>query len=229
MHVMVRALDRVPDRGQRLRAIHQQRDAIAGDQWRGCALAERIDQLADVLAFVEIFQPLLHDALGCARRQRALAGNDRRLDALGRQRAGRQCGGRCARSADQGQQQEEEPGIAVHVRKTCTHQPRFLTVAICNLRRQRREPDELWRVPASSRGRSAEATASGSIGTEGDGGFFMLSWALTFFIVAIIAAVLGFTTIAGAAAGIAKILFFIFLVLTLVALVAGALRGRPPV
>lgn len=62
-----------------------------------------------------------------------------------------------------------------------------------------------------------------------DGGFFMLSWALTFFIVAIIAAVLGFTTIAGAAAGIAKILFFIFLVLTLVALVAGALRGRPPV
>jgi uncharacterized membrane protein YtjA (UPF0391 family) len=57
----------------------------------------------------------------------------------------------------------------------------------------------------------------------------MLSWALTFFIVAIIAAVLGFSTIAGAAAGIAKILFFVFLVLTLVALVAGALRGRPPV
>lgn len=57
----------------------------------------------------------------------------------------------------------------------------------------------------------------------------MLSWALTFFVVAIIAAVLGFTTVAGAAASIAKILFFVFLVLTLVALVAGALRGRPPV
>jgi uncharacterized membrane protein YtjA (UPF0391 family) len=57
----------------------------------------------------------------------------------------------------------------------------------------------------------------------------MLSWALTFFVVAIIAAVLGFTSIAGAAAGIAKICFFIFLVLTLVALVGGALRGRPPV
>ena len=56
----------------------------------------------------------------------------------------------------------------------------------------------------------------------------MLSWALTFFVVAIIAAVLGFTSIAGAAAGIAKILFFIFLVLSLVALVGGALRGRPP-
>jgi uncharacterized membrane protein YtjA (UPF0391 family) len=57
----------------------------------------------------------------------------------------------------------------------------------------------------------------------------MLSWALTFFVVAIIAAVLGFTSIAGAAAGIAKILFFVFLVLTLIALVTGAMRGRPPV
>lgn len=57
----------------------------------------------------------------------------------------------------------------------------------------------------------------------------MLSWALTFFVVAIVAAVLGFTSIAGAAAGIAKILFFIFLVLTLFALVAGSIRGRPPV
>lgn len=80
------------------------------------------------------------------------------------------------------------------------------------------------------RGRSAEVREGfRSKVLKALGGFFMLSWALTFFIVAIIAAVLGFTTIAGAAAGIAKILFFIFLVLTLVALVAGALRGRPPV
>ncbi|MET0661207.1 MAG: DUF1328 domain-containing protein [Steroidobacteraceae bacterium] len=56
----------------------------------------------------------------------------------------------------------------------------------------------------------------------------MLSWALTFFVVAIIAAVLGFSSIAGAMAGIAKILFFLFLVLTVVALVAGAVRGRVP-
>lgn len=41
----------------------------------------------------------------------------------------------------------------------------------------------------------------------------MLSWALTFFVLAIIAAILGFSTIAGAAAGIAKILFVVFLVL----------------
>lgn len=55
----------------------------------------------------------------------------------------------------------------------------------------------------------------------------MLSWALTFFIVALIAGVLGFTGIAGAAAGIAEILFFIFLVLFVIALVMG--RSRPPV
>lgn len=54
----------------------------------------------------------------------------------------------------------------------------------------------------------------------------MLSWALTFFIVAVISAVLGFTSAAGVTAGIAKVLFFIFLVLTLVALLAGAVRGR---
>jgi uncharacterized membrane protein YtjA (UPF0391 family) len=83
-----------------------------------------------------------------------------------------------------------------------------------------------WFESGQERGRPSEA--SGQNGYERRR-FFMLSWALTFFIVAIIAAVLGFTTIAGAAAGIAKILFFIFLVLTLVALVAGALRGRPPV
>jgi uncharacterized membrane protein YtjA (UPF0391 family) len=78
---------------------------------------------------------------------------------------------------------------------------------------------ERWTPPVGASGRNGYEVRR----------FFMLSWALTFFIVAIIAAVLGFTTIAGAAAGIAKILFFIFLVLTLVALVAGALRGRPPV
>ena len=52
----------------------------------------------------------------------------------------------------------------------------------------------------------------------------MLRWALGFFIVALIAAVLGFGGIAVAAAGIAKILFFIFLVLFLVALVSGLMR-----
>jgi uncharacterized membrane protein YtjA (UPF0391 family) len=52
----------------------------------------------------------------------------------------------------------------------------------------------------------------------------MLRWALGFFIVALIAAVLGFSGVALAAAGIAKILFYIFLVLFLVSLVSHLLR-----
>ena len=39
----------------------------------------------------------------------------------------------------------------------------------------------------------------------------MLKWSLVFLVVAIIAGLLGFTSIAGAAVGIAKVLFFIFL------------------
>lgn len=54
----------------------------------------------------------------------------------------------------------------------------------------------------------------------------MLGWALTFFILAIIAALLGFGDIAGAAASIAQILFFVFLALLVVTFVARALRGR---
>lgn len=52
----------------------------------------------------------------------------------------------------------------------------------------------------------------------------MLRWALAFFIVAIIAAVFGFTGIAVASAGIAKLLFFIFVVLFLLALIGSAFR-----
>jgi uncharacterized membrane protein YtjA (UPF0391 family) len=54
----------------------------------------------------------------------------------------------------------------------------------------------------------------------------MLGWALTFLLVALIAGVLGFTTVAGAAMGIAKILFFVFLVLFVVSLVLHLVRGR---
>jgi uncharacterized membrane protein YtjA (UPF0391 family) len=53
----------------------------------------------------------------------------------------------------------------------------------------------------------------------------MLSWALTFLIVALIAAILGFGGIAGAATGIAKILFIVFLVLFLISLVIPRMRG----
>lgn len=52
----------------------------------------------------------------------------------------------------------------------------------------------------------------------------MLGWAITFLIIALIAAGLGFGGIAGAATGIAKILFFVFLVLFIVSLVFGGVR-----
>ncbi len=49
----------------------------------------------------------------------------------------------------------------------------------------------------------------------------MLSWSITFLVVAIIAAVLGFTSIAGAAIGAAKIVFYIAIVLFIISLVTG--------
>ncbi len=47
----------------------------------------------------------------------------------------------------------------------------------------------------------------------------MLYWALMFLIVAIVAGLLGFGAVAFAAAGIAKLLFFLFLILFLISLV----------
>jgi len=52
----------------------------------------------------------------------------------------------------------------------------------------------------------------------------MLRWSLGFFIVALLAALLGFTSIALAAAGIAKILFYLFLILFLVTMLGHLLR-----
>jgi len=48
----------------------------------------------------------------------------------------------------------------------------------------------------------------------------MHGWALTFFVIALIAGLLGFGDIAGASAGIAQILFFVCLVLLVLSLAA---------
>jgi uncharacterized membrane protein YtjA (UPF0391 family) len=53
----------------------------------------------------------------------------------------------------------------------------------------------------------------------------MLRWALGFFVIALLAAILGFGGIAVAAAGIAKIIFYIFLVLFVISLL-GHLASR---
>lgn len=52
----------------------------------------------------------------------------------------------------------------------------------------------------------------------------MLRWSITFFIVAIIAALFGFSEIAGTATGIAKVLFFVFLVLFVLSLLFSGVR-----
>ena len=52
----------------------------------------------------------------------------------------------------------------------------------------------------------------------------MLYYAAVFFVIALIAAVFGFGGIAAGAVGIAKILFFVFVVLFLVSVVMGLVR-----
>ena len=54
----------------------------------------------------------------------------------------------------------------------------------------------------------------------------MLRWAIIFFVVALIAAVLGFTTIAGASMEIAKFVAIIAVILFVVSLVMNGMRGR---
>ena len=52
----------------------------------------------------------------------------------------------------------------------------------------------------------------------------MLRFAVIFFIIALIAAAFGFLVIASAAVGIARLLFYVFLVLFLISLVGGLAR-----
>jgi uncharacterized membrane protein YtjA (UPF0391 family) len=54
----------------------------------------------------------------------------------------------------------------------------------------------------------------------------MLGWVVTFLIIALIAGVLGFAGIAGASIEIAKVIFFIAVILFLVSAVIGVTRGR---
>jgi uncharacterized membrane protein YtjA (UPF0391 family) len=54
----------------------------------------------------------------------------------------------------------------------------------------------------------------------------MLSWVVTFLVVALIAGILGFGGIAGVSVEIAKAIFFIAVILFLVSAVVGLVRGR---
>jgi uncharacterized membrane protein YtjA (UPF0391 family) len=54
----------------------------------------------------------------------------------------------------------------------------------------------------------------------------MLGWVVTFLIIGLIAAILGFGGIAGASFAAAKIVFFVAIILLLLSIVFGAI-GRP--
>lgn len=56
----------------------------------------------------------------------------------------------------------------------------------------------------------------------------MLGWAVTFLVVALVAALFGFGGIAGTAVEAAKIVFFVAVVLFAISAVVGLLRGRSP-
>jgi uncharacterized membrane protein YtjA (UPF0391 family) len=60
------------------------------------------------------------------------------------------------------------------------------------------------------------------------GSKIMLGWALTFLVVALIAAVLGFGGIAGLSIETAKIIFFVAVVLFLISAIVALVRGRSP-
>jgi uncharacterized membrane protein YtjA (UPF0391 family) len=64
----------------------------------------------------------------------------------------------------------------------------------------------------------------GIIGIVNQTLYFMLRWTITFLIIALVAAVFGFTGIAAGAAEIAKVIFYIFLVVFVISLIAGAFR-----
>ena len=54
----------------------------------------------------------------------------------------------------------------------------------------------------------------------------LLGWVVTFLVIALIAGILGFGGVAGASIEIAKIIFFIAVVLFLVSAIVGVVRGR---
>lgn len=56
----------------------------------------------------------------------------------------------------------------------------------------------------------------------------MLGWAVTFLVVALVAALLGFGGIAGTAIEAAKLVFFVAIVLFAISAVIGLMRGRSP-
>jgi uncharacterized membrane protein YtjA (UPF0391 family) len=79
-----------------------------------------------------------------------------------------------------------------------------------------------------SRSQSRDLLLLRANGKPNQRGVTMLHWALTFLVIAIIAAIFGFGGIAATASSIAQILFVVFLALFLVSAIVAMARGRPP-
>jgi uncharacterized membrane protein YtjA (UPF0391 family) len=75
---------------------------------------------------------------------------------------------------------------------------------------------------------SLDAPASPAAGGNKSKEIIMLYYAALFFVIALVAALFGFGGIAAGAVEIAKILFFIFLVLFVVSLIVGLMRRGGP-
>jgi uncharacterized membrane protein YtjA (UPF0391 family) len=73
-----------------------------------------------------------------------------------------------------------------------------------------------------SQGPKLDENSSSPIGWKSQ----MLQYAVVFFVIAIIAALFGFSGIATDATEIGKILFFVFVILTAIALITHAIRGK---
>ncbi len=56
----------------------------------------------------------------------------------------------------------------------------------------------------------------------------MVGWAAGLLVIALVAAVFGFTALAGAATGVAQVIFWIFIALFAIAVVVRIFTGRPP-
>jgi uncharacterized membrane protein YtjA (UPF0391 family) len=87
----------------------------------------------------------------------------------------------------------------------------------------RNRTEHSFRIPLISAADARHSRSKTRLKTEV---LIMLSWVVTFLVIALIAGILGFGGIAGASIEIAKIIFFIAVVLFLVSAVIGLARGR---
>jgi len=80
-----------------------------------------------------------------------------------------------------------------------------------------------WRaLPAETACTASAAPCSAGVDKES----LMLHYAIVFLVIALIAALFGFGGIAASAVGIAKVLFFVFIVLAVLSFVFGLIRKR---